>query len=47
MCISATIAVVNDGKIEAQGTHAQLLERSPLYRELWQAHMGAKDGETV
>ena len=39
------IAVVKDGRIEAQGTHAQLLENSALYREMWQAHMGAKDGD--
>ena len=39
------IAVVKGGRIEAQGTHAQLLENSALYREMWQAHMGAKDGD--
>ena len=42
---AANIAVVQDGRIAAQGTHAQLLESSPLYRELWQAHIGAKDGD--
>lgn len=41
------IAVVKDGRIEAQGKHEQLLESSPLYREMWQAHMGAKEAETV
>ena len=41
------IVLVKDGTIEAQGTHAQLLERSPLYQEMWRAHMGAKDGETA
>ena len=41
------IAVVQDGRIAAQGRHEQLLESSPLYREMWQAHIGAKDGETV
>ena len=41
------IAVVKDGKIAAQGRHEELLESSPLYKEMWQAHMGAKDGETV
>ncbi len=41
------IAVVNGGRIEAQGTHAQLLAACPLYRDMWQAHMGAKDGETA
>lgn len=41
------IAVVQDGRITAQGRHEQLLESSPLYREMWQAHIGTKDGETV
>ncbi len=41
------IAVVNGGRIEAQGTHEQLLAACPLYRDMWQAHMGAKDGETA
>ena len=37
------IAVVQDGRIAAQGTHAQLLQNSALYREMWQAHVGAKE----
>ena len=41
------IVVVCDGSIAAQGTHAQLLEQSALYREMWQAHMGAKDGDAA
>ena len=41
------IAVVRGGQIAAQGTHQQLLESCPLYQEMWQAHMGAKDGETA
>lgn len=44
---AANIAVVQDGYIAAQGTHKQLLESSPLYREMWQAHIGAKDGDAV
>ena len=39
------IAVVNDGRIEAQGRHEELLEKCSLYREMWQAHIGAKDGD--
>lgn len=39
------IAVVKDGQIEAQGEHEQLLEHCALYREMWQAHIGAKDGD--
>lgn len=42
---AANIVVVKDGCIAAQGTHSQLLETSPLYKEMWQAHIGAKDGD--
>ena len=42
---AANIAVVQDGRIAAQGTHAQLLANSPLYREMWQAHTGTKEGD--
>ena len=41
------IVVVKDGGIEAKGTHEALLESCPLYKDMWQAHMGAKDGETA
>ena len=33
--------------IEAQGRHEELLRHCPLYADLWQAHMGVKEGETV
>ena len=39
------IAVVNGGRIEATGKHEKLLDTCPLYREMWQAHMGVKEGE--
>lgn len=42
---SDNIVVVKDGKIHAQGTHAELLEKSELYSQMWKAHIGAKDGE--
>ncbi len=42
---AANIVVVKDGCIAAQGTHTQLMTSSPLYREMWQAHMGAKEGD--
>lgn len=41
------IAVVKDGRIEAQGRHEELLASCPLYREMWQAHIGAKDGDAA
>ena len=31
------IVVLDDGKIEAQGTHSELLQSSPVYRRLWAA----------
>ena len=39
------IVVVKDGSIEAQGRHEDLLRHCPLYADLWQAHMGVKEGE--
>ena len=39
------IVVVKDGSIEAQGRHEELLRHCPLYADLWQAHMGVKEGE--
>jgi len=39
------IAVIKDGRVEAQGKHAELLKNCALYNEMWQAHIGAKDGD--
>ena len=36
------IVVLQEGRIAAEGTQEQLLENCPLYREMWQAHIGAK-----
>lgn len=41
------IFVVNDGKIEAKGTHEELLDICPLYRDMWNAHMSVRDDEEV
>ena len=40
---SDCIFVVNDGRIEDSGTHEKLLTSCPLYREMWEAHISAKD----
>ena len=37
------IVVLKNGKIEAEGRQQELLERCPLYRDMWQAHIGAKN----
>lgn len=37
------IVVINDGNIEAQGTHEKLLDNCPLYQDMWRAHIGARD----
>ncbi|MCR5476247.1 MAG: ABC transporter ATP-binding protein/permease [Lachnospiraceae bacterium] len=36
------IVVLNDGCIEDMGTQEELMERSPLYGRMWQAHIGAR-----
>jgi len=41
------IVVVNQGKIEAQGTHEKLLENCKLYRKMWEAHIGTKDRDEI
>ena len=37
------IVVVNDGRIEAAGTQAELLRTCPLYQALWNAHTASRD----
>ncbi len=37
------IVVLNDGRIEAEGTQEELMEKSPLYQRMWQAHIGARN----
>ena len=42
------IIVVNQGKIEATGTQAELLASCPLYQTMWEAHISVKyDGEVA
>lgn len=44
---SDKIVVVNQGTIEAEGKHGQLLTSCRLYQDMWNAHMEAKDSEEV
>jgi len=41
------ILLVDQGQIQDTGTHQQLLQKSELYQKMWNAHIGAKDGELV
>ena len=40
---SDQIFVINDGNVAAHGTHEELLASCPLYKEMWNAHISAKD----
>lgn len=39
------ILLVDQGEISARGTHEQLLKKSALYQNMWNAHTGVKEGE--
>ena len=41
------IIVVNQGRIEATGTQAELLESCPLYQTMWEAHISVRDDGEV
>ena len=41
------IIVVNQGRIEAAGTQAELLASCPLYKNMWEAHISVKDDGEV
>lgn len=40
---SDQIFVINDGNVATHGTHEELLASCPLYKEMWNAHISAKD----
>ena len=39
------IILINEGRVEATGTQDELLQKSDLYRRMWQAHVAAREGE--
>lgn len=41
------IFLIEKGKIAGKGTHEQLLKENPLYQEMWKAHIGTKDGDSL
>ncbi len=38
------IILINHGQVEAAGTQEELLAKSPLYAQMWNAHMAVKEG---
>lgn len=38
------LILINDGNVEARGTQEELLEKSPLYRQMWETHISVKEG---
>lgn len=40
------IFVIRDGRVDAAGTHRELLARGGLYSQMWAAHMSVKDRAT-
>ncbi len=41
------IFVINDGNVEAFGTHEYLLRNCILYKKMWEAHVVAKDDDGI
>ena len=37
------IVVIKDGQIDSQGSHEELLKMGGLYKDMWEAHISAKD----
>lgn len=44
---SDKIVVINQGSVEAEGIHSELLLNCGLYLDMWEAHMDAKDSKEV
>lgn len=41
---SDCIFVIDGGNVSASGTHEELLQISPLYKNMWESHISVKDG---
>ena len=37
------IFVIKDGSVAEEGTHAQLLQKKGIYKEMWEAHISVRD----
>jgi len=38
------IILINDGRVKASGTQQELIQNSPLYTQMWNAHIAVKEG---
>ena len=43
VCDADRSFVIRDGRVDAAGTHRELLARGGLYSQMWEAHMSVKD----
>lgn len=41
------IFVINEGRLEAEGTHGELLETCALYKKMWESHVSSRDSGEV
>lgn len=41
------IFVIQDGRVDEEGTHTQLLEKGTVYSEMWQSHISVKNAEAT
>ena len=41
------ILVLEDGRLAGKGTHAELLERCPVYREIYDSQYGGEEAQTA
>ncbi|MCR5028911.1 MAG: ABC transporter ATP-binding protein, partial [Fibrobacter sp.] len=42
-----SILVIENGTLAASGTHQELLEKSPLYKSMWDKHTSASENQEV
>lgn len=43
ICDADRIFVIADGKVDAEGTHEELLKQGGIYKKMWEAHISVKD----
>jgi ATP-binding cassette subfamily B protein len=41
------ILLLHDGRLAAEGTHSELMEKSPMYREIYESQLGTEGADNV